>query len=124
MIIEINDVKTRLKTFGYEATEDDEGAIEYLVNKVGEDILHWTNLGEVPEGLKYEWIDAVCGEFLQLYLGMGKLENVPQVVKSIREGDTTVTLAENMSAEAQLLTCIKSLQLSKSAMVRYRVMRW
>lgn len=124
MTINISDVTTRLKTFGYDAIENDIALIEYLIASVEQEILNFTNLEEVPEGLKYEWIDAVCGEFLKLAFGSKKLEGLDQIVKSIKEGDTTVTLAEGMSTESQFLSCIKALRLNKGAMVRHRVLTW
>lgn len=124
MKIELNDVTTRLKTFGYDATEEDAVLIVYLISSVEKEILNFTNLDEVPEGLKYEWIDAVCGEFLKLAFSAKKLDGLDQIVKSIKEGDTTVTLAEGMSAESQFLGCVKALRLNKGAMVRHRVLTW
>ncbi len=120
----IDEIKIRLASLGYEATAEDDGLIQHLILKVEEEIKNATNLSEVPEGLHYEWVEAVCGEFLQLALITGKLENIEQVVKSIKEGDTTITLGETMTPQSQLSACLRSFKLSKSALAKYRVFVW
>ena len=120
----IDEIKTRLASLGYEAIDDDDGIIQYLILKVEEEIKNATNLSEVPEGLKYEMLEAVCGEFLQMALITGKLENIEQVVKSIKEGDTTITLGETMTPQSQLSACLRSFKLNKSALAKYRVFSW
>lgn len=120
----IDEIKTRLASLGYEATTEEDDMIQYLISKVEEEIKNATNLSEVPEGLHYELVDAVCGEFLQLALITGKLENVEQVVNSIKEGDTTVTLSDSMTPQSQLSACLRSFKLSKSALAKYRVLVW
>lgn len=118
------DVVTRLKGFGYTVVTEDDPLIDYMISKVEQDLKNLTNLNEVPTGLKFEWVDAVCGEFLSMKMATGKLENISQIVKSISEGDTTVTYSEKMTPEAQFLVCLESLKIDVSAVIRYRVMTW
>ena len=118
------DVVTRLKGFGYTVVTEDDPLIDYMISKVEQELKNLTNLNEVPTGLKYEWADAVCGEFLSMKMATGKLENISQIVKSISEGDTSVTYSEKMTPEAQFLVCLESLKIDMSAVIRYRVMTW
>ena len=119
-----NDVVSRLKGFGYEVVEADNPFVDYLILRTEQEIKNLSNLNEVPEGLKFEWVDAVCGEFLRMKMATGKLENVSQVVKSIQEGDTSVSFAEGLTPEAQFLACLESLKIDMNAIVKYRVMTW
>lgn len=119
-----SDVVLRLKGFGYEVVEGDDSFIDYLILHTEQEIKNLTNLTEVPEGLKFKWVDSVCGEFLGMKMATGKLENVSQVVKSIQEGDTSVTLAEGMTPEAQFFACLEKLKIDMSEIVKYRVMTW
>ena len=58
----------------------------YIVNK--------SNQKQVPENLKYVWIERVIGEYLVFMLRIGKLEidalDFGRIAKEISEGDTKV----------------------------------
>lgn len=119
-----NDVVLRLKGFGYEVVSDDDAFIGYLISSVEQNLKNLTNLSTVPEGLHYEWVDAVCGEFLRAKLSTGKLENVGRLITSISEGDTSVSYSDKATPESQLLTCLDKLKINPSSVIRYRVMVW
>lgn len=119
------DVVKRLKGFGYTVVETDNMFIDYLISKVEQEIKNLTNLGEIPLGLKYAWIDAVCAEFLNAQYVSGKLDNIEaMVVSSVKEGDTTVSYATSGSPQKQFLTMLDGMRLKPSEIVRYRVMVW
>ena len=58
------------------------------------------------------------------YTIKGSLENVSGIVKSITEGDTTVSYSESGTPESQLLECISRMSLDISGLVRFRKMVW
>ena len=60
------DVEARLKALGYEdvTSEEDQAAITYAINRASEQITANINRSEVPEGLKYTWVDMTAGMFL------------------------------------------------------------
>lgn len=122
-MIEVEDIKKRLKTLGYTATVDDDAFISFVLEKTYERVKNFINQNEIPEALKYEIIDDVCSNFMLCKLNTGSV-NVEQAVQSIREGDTTVTFANGSDKTSWLKTYLTSLALDKSQLIRYRVMVW
>lgn len=118
------DIKLRLAGFGYELVEGDEELIDYLLRKVEEMVQNATNLDVVPEGLRFSLIDWVCAEFLEMAYSVGKLKDVDRVVKSIQEGDTTVTYSETVTPESKFLAHIRVMKFDPKKVVRYRVFQW
>ena len=90
--MDITEIKTRLKSFGYEFVDGDEIAIEYAEGKAIQYIKHFCNISEIPECLDYVLMDIICGEFLQLKRNTGQLTSIQTdaTVKSIQDGDTRV----------------------------------
>ena len=124
MVIDSNDVVTRLKCFAYEATEEDCSLIEYIILQVEERVLNSCNLTVFPETLKKAGANEVAGEFLRLKFITGGLPNVEPILKSIREGDATVTYADGSTPQAQLLQLAKSMKISNGDLARHRVIAW
>lgn len=114
----------RLSGFGYTVTDADQGLLTYVIAKIEQDIKNFCNIAEVPDELGYAWTEAVCADFLRSKLSTGTLENVSGIVKSISEGDTTVSFSETSTPESQLLTCLNSMSLKMSDLVRFRKMVW
>lgn len=90
--MELDTVKLRLKSLGYEVVEGDEFALSFVMSKVEQHIKHYCNINEVPECLEYVFIDMVAGEFLQSKKATGQLSalQIEPIVKRIQDGDTTV----------------------------------
>lgn len=117
-------VITRLSGFGVNVTEADDLLLAYVISKIERDVKNFCNISEVPEDLYYVWSDAVCADFLRSKLSSGTLENISSIVKSISEGDTTINFSENSTPEGQLLTCISTMDLNLSDLIRYRKLVW
>lgn len=117
------EIISRLKTLGYEYTEADADLITFLMAKVKERICNACNLDEVPEGLSKKAVDMVCSEFMLGKMATGQLEDVSGVLKSIAEGDTTVTFADGFSPAEQLKTYLMTLA-DEKGLARYRKMTW
>lgn len=117
-------VTTRLSGFGVTVTEADDLLLAYVIAKIERDIKNFCNIAEVPEELYYVWSDAVCADFLHAKLSSGTLENVSSIVKSISEGDTTISFSENSTPEGQLLVCLSTMELKNSDLIRYRKIVW
>lgn len=85
----------RLTMLGYTATEADYPAIDYELQEIINYTLNYCNITEVPEIVEPRLIDRVCSNFLYYKKNSGSLEgfNYEAVVKSIKEGDTTLTYA-------------------------------
>jgi hypothetical protein len=81
--------KERLVGLGYGEGLDD-GLLDYLVEDVKRQILNFTHLDEIPDGLIYTWTDMVAGEYLRAtLLSEGSPGSEAATVSSITEGDTT-----------------------------------
>ena len=90
-------VVSRLAMLGYQATEQDKPAIDYLTGKCRVTLLASIHHKDVPDGLIYTLVDMVAGSFLQDKLAAGGLEiegmDFSTDTKSITEGDVSVTFA-------------------------------
>lgn len=90
-----NDVINRLNHLGYVANESDYEHIDYELEKIKAYVLNHCNIAEIPEILNLRIIDRVCADFLYYKKNSGSLKgfNYDAVIKSIKEGDTTITYA-------------------------------
>ena len=74
--------------------EPDNFILENSIEKVKLYILNKSNQKQVPENLKYVWIERAIGEYLVFMLRIGKLEidalDFGRIAKEISEGDTKV----------------------------------
>lgn len=85
----------RLKQLGYDATEDDNDQVEFELRKTLNYVMNYCNITVIPEILDPRIIDRVCSDFLYYKKNSGSLDgfNYDTVIKSIKEGDTTITYA-------------------------------
>lgn len=90
-----DDVINRLKHLGYTATEDDYDHIDFALEKTVNYVMNYCNIHIIPEILDNRIVDRVCSDFLYNKKNSGSLEgfNYDTVIKSIKEGDTTITYA-------------------------------
>lgn len=126
-MLNVVDVCTRLRTFGYDVIDDDVITVDYLCRKVEQDINTYCNIEEPPEELRFRATDAVCGEFLQQKLIKGDLPSIEKVlrsVSSIKEGDTQVTFGGNQTYEQLLAAKLAALELRTSDLNRFRRFPW
>ena len=85
----------RLTQLGYTATVEDNATIDFELEKIINYTLNYCNITEIPTIIEPRLIDRVCADFLFYKKNSGSLEgfNYEAVVKSIKEGDTTITYA-------------------------------
>ena len=88
-------VISRLKMLGYTATVEDNNHLDYELNKTINYVMNYCNITTIPEILNPRIIDRICADFLYYKKNSGSLEgfNYDSVIKSIKEGDTTLTYA-------------------------------
>lgn len=88
-------VVERLKQLGYTAVESDNDQIYFEMIKILNYVKNYCNITDIPEILDYRIIDRICGDFLYYKKNSGSLEgfNYDAVIKSVKEGDTTITYA-------------------------------
>lgn len=129
MPMDIDEVKDRLKQLGYEIKEGDETAILFCISRVEEHIKNVCNVSAAPEELYYKSIDMVCGEFLKAKLATGELEGYSvadnRLIKTISEGDTTVTYQDTKTdGYTALSDFVGGLAVDDSELYSFRKMRW
>lgn len=94
-MVERADIVNRLKQLGYVTTDSDYEQIDFELRKIVNYTLNYCNITNVPEIIYPRLIDRVCGEFLFYKKNSGSLNgfNYDAVIKSIKEGDATITYA-------------------------------
>jgi hypothetical protein len=122
----LEDVKQRLQSLGYTAVITDDWILGFCKDKVEAHIRNSCNVAEVPEGLRHIAVDMVCGEFLfgKKQSGQSIGIDFEAVVKSIAEGDTTVTFDASVSPEAKYDALISYLMHSEVDFAAYRRIKW
>lgn len=102
----LDDVIALLGALGLEVTADDP-LLEFIINSVTEQVKNGTNQQEIPAGLHYMAVEMAVGYYLKYMKDSGKLDESDTdtgittgegVIKSIQEGDTTITYAVDSSA--------------------------
>lgn len=125
-----DNVIDRLKQLGYVATESDYEAIDFELNEVINYTLNYCNITEIPEIVEPRLINKVCSYFLYYKKNSGSLEgfNYDAVIKSIKEGDTTVNYAVGQgedTPENRFDAFVKKLELSYDKWITpHRRLRW
>lgn len=131
MMFDVDTVKKRLGSLGYEIRIEDEISLMFCIEKVCTSIKNEINRPDVPEGLEHIAADMAVGEFL-----LSKKTFAPDdltgldlecAVKQIQTGDTsTVFATENSQNPEQRLTTFINYLLSygKAELSSYRRIRW
>ena len=87
-----HEIISKLSKLGID--EIDNFILENSIEKTKLYIVNKSNQKQVPENLKYVWIERVIGEYLVFMLRIGKLEidalDFGRIAKEISEGDTKV----------------------------------
>lgn len=125
-------VKERLRSFGYELKAEDDFVLSFCIDKVRSSIKNEINWQDVPEGLEHIAIDMVVGEFLlsKKTFAPNELEgfNLDYAVKQIQTGDTNTVFAtgEGSMTPEQRLTAFINYLLSygKAEFNSFRRVRW
>lgn len=131
-MFDIDKVKERLKSFGYEVRTDDEFALTFSMEKVRNTIRNEINKDEVPKGLEHIAVDMACGEFLlsKKTFMPDDLKNIDLdlAVKQIQKGDTNTVFAvgEGSQTPEQRLNIFINhlLTYGRSEFARYRRFVW
>lgn len=122
-------VLNRLVSFGYTLKEDDAWSLSFVMRLVENHFNNSCNTTSIPDGLFYEAVDRVCGEFLftkkqTKQLDIGDLD-LTGAVTSISAGDTTVQFAGGSSDEDKLNQFLNYLMnRGEGDFVCYRKLKW
>jgi len=128
-MFDVDTVKERLRSFGYEVKVGDEFALTFCIEKVRSTIKNETNQIDVPTELDYIAIDMVVGEFL-----LSKKTFAPSdlttfdfdyAVKQIQTGDTNTVFDVSGTPEQRLNTFINYLlSYGKPEFAAFRRIKW
>lgn len=140
LTLEIQEIIDRLAHFGYHAEQEEQSTIIFLKNKALNEVKNICNIdleeselfNQATENLKYKIIDKICAEFLLTKLNSGTLTiddiDMSKIdIKSVTEGDTSVTYATDggQSREQILNSYLTQLStLDKEELYKYRKMEW
>lgn len=125
----IEEVIARLEALGYEIREGDEAALLFAANRTEEKIKNYCNVSEIPDGLHFKAVDMACGDFLNAKSSLGQLSGYAaadgRLIKTVSEGDTTVTYQDSTAA-AELRSFIDGLcgAAADSELIKYRKLCW
>ncbi len=109
--------------------EPDNFILENSIEKVKLYIINKSNQKQVPENLKYIWIERVIGEYLVFMLRIGKLEidalDFGRIAKEISEGDTKVAYDNTKTTGDKFEVYTTYLQTyNEDEIKRYRRLVW
>jgi len=128
-MFDVDTVKERLKSFGYEVKAGDEFALTFCIEKVRSTIKNETNQIDIPAELDYIAVDMVVGEFL-----LSKKTFAPSdltafafdyAVKQIQTGDTNTVFDVSGTPEQKLNNFINYLlSYGKAEFAAFRRIKW
>ena len=129
---DVDAVKARLRSLGYEVKVEDDFALTFCVEKVRSTVKNEINWQDVPEGLEHIAIDMACGEFLNAKktFAPDDLENLDldQAVKQIQTGDpnTVFAVGDGSQTDEQRLVAFINylLNYGRSEFNSFRRIRW
>lgn len=122
----------RIEALGYTVQDSDIPALEFIENSTNQYIINFCNVDKLPLGLTYVYVNAVCGEFLYQKKSSGGLGDtfaygkaVEAAIKSIQEGDVSVSFDNTLNPEAQFDTLLNAMRtIDTSSLIRYRKLVW
>ena len=94
MVVRDNVIK-RLTQLGYTVETSDHDQIDFELEKTLNYVMNYCNITDIPTMLDPRIVDRVCSDFLFYKKNSGSLKgfNYDAVIKSIKEGDTTIAYA-------------------------------
>ncbi|MBR6314268.1 MAG: hypothetical protein IKR49_06500 [Clostridia bacterium] len=127
-------VLDRLSTLGVDGIGSNDNALTFAIARARERILNDINHQEVPEELRYTFIDMAAGTYLYDLKAMGllqlhELDYATAPAKQIKEGDVQITFASaadgSLTPEARLDRLIHTLMHPDPALLAsFRRMVW
>ena len=122
-------VKEYIGSLGYGVLDSDLFLLNHNIETVKFYICNKTNRKEVPEGLKYIWINRSTAEFLNFKLKMNQLDieglNFSRIAKEIGEGDAKVVFENTATTGDKFEVFLIGLQTyGEEEMLKYRRLVW
>ncbi len=130
-MIDVQDVITQLKAYGYNSTDDDTLSIRLAIEKAEEYIKNFCHLKEIPVELYNIAVEIAAGNILKTKLSIG--ENVNDLIDmeacniaSITEGDVSVSYnsGSDNNNVSWYTAFIDSLISRDNDLMHFRKLRW
>lgn len=126
----IQDVKGLLSAFGFALTDADAWLVNFLFEKVEEQIKNACNVNEIPSGLNKTAACLVVSEFFQAKRTSGIFSpdglRFDAALKQLQEGDTNIVfdIDHSLNNEQKLDLFIASAEKAREQFVTYRRLKW
>lgn len=123
----IEKIYKRLAALGYaDLSSMDRVLIESELERVQTYVQNFCNLKDVPAELTPRIVDEVCRLFLSLKKNAGQLDGFcyEQAVKSISEGDVSITFSDEESDAVRFEKLLSALALQDNELTAFRRLRW
>ena len=128
----LEQVKTRLQSFGYVLQDGDEVILIFSIEKVTNTIKNDCNVSKIPDGLMNIAIDMAVGEFLTVKKTFSPNDiaglDLDYAVKQLQEGDKNTVFATgegSLTAEQRLNNLLNYLlTYGRDEFSCYRRIRW
>lgn len=123
------DVVIRLQCLGYDVSEGDSVTLENAVRETVHYIKAYCNIKEIPRELYDTAVDMAAGRVLRdkLATGSGVCGNIDfddEGIKSVTEGDVSVTFSDSSGKTSRYENLIDSLCNKNDVLICYRRVRW
>lgn len=129
MNIESKEVTEKLKSLGYNVDDSDLAFIQFAINGTEQYIKNFCNITVIPPELYFVAVDMAAGTLLRTKSSVG--ENVcnsidfeSDNIKSISEGDISVTYNSDSSTTAKYNALLDKLCNRDSELIAFRRLRW
>lgn len=122
-----DEVKKRLKQFGYEPSIEDEELIYEEYQRAFSEVLSECGQRKLPSALEDIVTDRAAGKFLKIKLSLGSVEEKSRIVKEILEGDVKIAYETDSekSVTAIFYEVITALEnCGKNEILAYRSVVW
>lgn len=115
----------RLDSLNYMVKDSDAWALGFAIKKTENRIKTVCNIGSIPNELYEYMCDAVCGEFLNEMLSLGKMssDQIEQTLQSLSLGDASMTFADTGVGSFNTLID-KLIHDGEGVLECYRKLRW
>lgn len=129
MNIESKEVTEKLKSLGYNVDDSDLVFIQFAINGTEQYIKNFCNITVIPPELYFVAVDMAAGTLLRTKSSVG--ENVcnsidfeSDNIKSISEGDISVTYNSDSSTTAKYNALLDKLCNRDNELIAFRRLRW
>lgn len=125
----IESVLIKLNSLGFKIVDDDINLLAFCFKKAENYIKNFCNVSSVPDGLEFVFIDLICGEFLKELSNRSigvtdeDKDNMDRI-RSITEGDTSVTYELGKTKEERMKSLIDDLLNKNEELLCYRKIKW